>query len=170
MEVQRQAPFPLSKTDVVDESGGWSPKHNYEFVNNFIPVLLVYAHCNHDAKLLTNGDVTMKVVWYITKYATKCQQKCSNTSALLAEGLAFHFSDEKHIHDIHQHSRLLLFQSYHSINRHSEQLAPQVMSYLMGWGDSKYSHQYVPLYWSSIVQFLVLMFPELQQHLKSVFK
>ena len=35
----------------------------------------------------------MKVAWYITKYTTKCQQKLSNASALLAEGLAFHYKD-----------------------------------------------------------------------------
>src|SRR5258708_6477075 len=36
-----------------------------EQIRTFIPVLLVYAHCNHDTKLLTNSDVTMKVAWYI---------------------------------------------------------------------------------------------------------
>src|SRR5260370_22902795 len=100
--------------DVVNESGGWCPKHNYGFINNFLPVLLMYVHCNHDAKLLTNGDATMKVAWYITKYVTKHQQKCSNPSALLAEGLAYHFSDGKHIHNACKHSQLLLSHSSHS--------------------------------------------------------
>ena len=106
---KRHAPFPLSEKDIVDNVGNWNPKCQDAFINNFIPEILVYAWCNHDTKLLTNGDATMKVAWYITKYMTKQQQKCLNQSALLAEGLAFHFSENKHIDDIQKQSQLLLF-------------------------------------------------------------
>ena len=139
-------------------------------LNNNMPVVLVYAWCNHDVKLLTNanGDVTMRVAWYITKYAMKCQQKASNLSALLAEGLAYHFSEGSKTEDILKHNQLLLFHSYHSINHHSKQSAPQVMSYLMGWGDRVFSHQYVPLYWTSVIGYLIQIFPELGKGKKLV--
>ncbi len=150
----------------MDERGNWNPKREDAFINNFVLEILVYARCNHDAKLLTNGDGTMKVAWYISKYTTKQQQKCSNPSALLAEGLAFHYSEDKYVNNLRKRSQLLLFRSYHSINRHSEQLAPQVISYLMGWGDSILSHQYVPLYWSLMVRYLVCMYPEFQHSRK----
>jgi len=97
---KRRAPFPLSETDYVDKRGNWNPKCEDAFINNFVPEILVYARCNHDTKLLANGDVTMKVAWYISKYMTKQQQKCSNPSALLAEGLAFHYLEDKYVNDL----------------------------------------------------------------------
>ena len=106
---KRQAPFPLSDRVVVEENGDWFPQREYGFINNFLPNVLVYARCNHDVKLLTNGDATMKVAWYITKYATKCQQRNSNASALLSNGLAYHFKDEKFVNDMRERTWLLLF-------------------------------------------------------------
>ncbi len=153
---------------IIEENGDWFPQQEYGFINNFLPNVLVYARCNHDGKLLTNGDATMKVAWYITKYATKHQQRNSNASALLYNGLAYHFKDEKFVNDIQEHTWLLLFRAHLSVNRHSEQSAPQVISYLMGWGNSLFSHQYVPLYWSSMVAYLKHMCPELRERYTSI--
>ena len=160
---KRHAPFQLSEMDVVEENGYWHPQWQYRFINNFIPNVLVYAHCNHDRKLLSNGIATKKVAWYITKYATKPQQPNSNPSALLYKGLVYHFEEEKYISDIHESTHLLLFHMQLAVNHYSEQCAPQVVSYLMGWGDSVFSHQYVSLYWTSMVRYLKHMFPDLQE-------
>ncbi|KAF9507992.1 hypothetical protein BS47DRAFT_1373748 [Hydnum rufescens UP504] len=151
----------LAEEDTVDHQGNWSPKHTYGFVNNYNPNLLVSLWYNHDIKLLTNGEDTKNATWYITKYATKNQQKLSNISALLAKGLAYHFQDEKYIDSIHDHSHLLVFQCFHTLNRNMEQSGPQVISYLMGWGDSFKSHNYAPLYWTAMAGYLHQKFPEL---------
>ena len=165
---KRRVPFPVSEKVVVEENGDWYPQREYGFINNFLPNVLVYARCNHDGKLLTNGDATMKVAWYITKYATKRQQTNSNASALLSKGLVYHFKDQKFVNEIRERTRLLLFRAHLSVNRHSEQSAPQVISYLMGWGDSVFSHQYVPLYWTSVVSYLKRMCPELTERYRRI--
>ena len=44
---------------------------------------------NHDVKLIMNGAETCVLLLYTTNYAFKKQNRSSNTSALLAERLAF---------------------------------------------------------------------------------
>ena len=161
MVCKRRAPWKLTDDNVVDDQGNWYPKRTYGFVNNYNPNILVSLRCNHDIKILTNGEDTKNVTWYITKYATKNQQKLSNISALLAKGLAFHFQDEKYIDSIRDRSRLMVFRCFHTLNRNVEQSGPQVISYLMGWGDSFKSHNYVPLFWSSMASYLRRKCPEL---------
>jgi hypothetical protein len=48
------------------------------------------ARANHDVKLIMNGAETCVLVLYNTNYTFKKQNRSSNTSALIAERLAFH--------------------------------------------------------------------------------
>jgi len=54
------------------------------------------------------------------------------------------------------------------LNRQVEQSAPQVISYLMGWGDSFCSHRYVPVYWSALERAVKQVHPELNQRCETV--
>ncbi|KIL62632.1 hypothetical protein M378DRAFT_58184, partial [Amanita muscaria Koide BX008] len=143
---KRRAPWPESEVAVVNPDGTWCPVRHYGMVNNFHPQLLVFAQCNGDIKLLTNGAETKNITWYIAKYATKAQKHLFNTSALLATALAYHFEDSTYLDDVRARSQLLLFRCFQGLNRHQEQAAPQVISYLMGWDDCFLSHEFVPLY------------------------
>jgi len=87
--------------------------HNHGFINNYNPPTPVVVKCNQDIKLLTSGTDTNNISWYITKYSTKAQQHLSNTSALLAKGLQYHFNDDKYIDNIRDRSRLLMFRCLH---------------------------------------------------------
>ncbi|KAF9505315.1 hypothetical protein BS47DRAFT_1306869, partial [Hydnum rufescens UP504] len=102
------APWSLAPENVVDKVGNWYPKHTFRFINNYNPYLLVSLQCNHDIKLLTNDKDTRNVCWYIMKYTTKNQQKLSNISALLAKGLVYHFSDNKYVNSVQDHSCLIV--------------------------------------------------------------
>src|SRR5260370_9811695 len=104
----------------------------------------MYIHCNHDIKLLTNGEDTRNVCWYITKYTTKAQSKMLNLSALLAQRLQYCLADNKCVGNMQERNQLLVFQCFMTLNHNTEQSAPQVISYLMGWGDSFKSHHYIP--------------------------
>ena len=75
-EMQGRAPWPLSAENSVDEQDNWKVEHTYGYVNNYHPDLLVMLQCNHDIKLLTNGEDTRNLMWYISNYATKGQKKC----------------------------------------------------------------------------------------------
>ncbi|KAF8195697.1 hypothetical protein K438DRAFT_1968205 [Mycena galopus ATCC 62051] len=167
---KRRAPFPRSMEDSIDESGKWTQKRLYEFMNSWNPGILVNVRCNNDIKLLTNGSDTQNVTFYIAgSYAAKPQQKAHNLSAILAKGYAYHLANlggrtsEKYVDDLRNMQRLLLFRLVHTINREQELGAPMVISYLMGWGDKYRSHRYVPIYWSSFIGALFRVFPELKQ-------
>ncbi|KAG1764658.1 hypothetical protein EDD22DRAFT_1042520 [Suillus occidentalis] len=164
---KRRAPWPLSPVDVVDEHGRWSPKRTYAFLNNYCPAITLTLRCNNDIKLLTNGRETKDAVWYLTDYSTKKQNKNNNVSALMANALLYHEGHSNHLNNVLDCNRLLLFRCQHSINREMELSGPQVISYLMNWGDVISSHHYEPLYWFALRQHLLQAFPHLSITSKS---
>ncbi|OCH88801.1 hypothetical protein OBBRIDRAFT_813456 [Obba rivulosa] len=163
LQCKRRAPFAISTEDFVNESGEWGAKRLYEYVNGWNPAVLVNARCNNDIKLLTNGEETRKVSFYVSGYTFKKQNVISNLSAIMADGFAYHMSHPKpeYVHEVWEQQRLLLFRLVNAINREQELAAPMVMSYLMGWGDIKHSHMYTPVYWSSFVGALCRHHPNL---------
>ncbi|OCH93889.1 hypothetical protein OBBRIDRAFT_723907 [Obba rivulosa] len=159
---KRRAPFELSDTDSISASGEWKQKCTYEYLNGWIPGILLNARCNNDGKLLTNGADTKNCTYYITKYALKKQLKHFNMSAVMAKGYAYHVERSSYTESLRDHQRLLLFRLVHTLNREQELAAPMVISYLMGWGDVYRSHHYSVVYWSSFLKALYKAFPELR--------
>ncbi|KAJ3511695.1 hypothetical protein NLJ89_g3948 [Agrocybe chaxingu] len=168
LHCKRRAPFEHISEDFVDEHGNWGQKRLYEFMNAWMPGILINGRCNNDAKLLTNGQDTRDVTFYTLKYAAKAQKRLHNLSAILADGYAYHKDQlsqgtgSAYIEGLRDEQRLLIFRLVHAINREQELAAPMVMSYLMGWGDTYRSHHYTPIYWSSFVGRLFKTFPEFQ--------
>ena len=157
-------PWPLSEVTMVEGNRNWMLQWSYGYINNYNPQLLVFLWCNHDIKLLTNGEDTKNVCWYITKYAMKAQSKLANASALLAQRLAYHFVEDSHTNGILDCNCKLVFRCLNVLNRDVEQSAPQVISYLMGWGDTFKSHHYVPLYWTSFLPKVTMHIPRVVGH------
>ncbi|KAI9057349.1 hypothetical protein FKP32DRAFT_1615465 [Trametes sanguinea] len=160
---KRRAPFEYAEDDFANADGRWGPKRLFQFVNAWNPAILLNVRCNNDIKLLTNGEETKNITFYVSSYASKKQGRNYNMSSIMASGFAF---DAKHqrpeyTQDIRQRSRLLLFRLIHAVNREQELAAPMVISYLMGWNDTKTSHTYSPLYWSSFSAALRHAFPDL---------
>lgn len=165
LKCKRRAPFRCAPEDFVTESGDWGPKRLYEFVNGWIPGILVNVRCNNDGKLLTNGGDTRNITFYTTVYAAKKQGKHHNLSAIMADGFTYHLEHPKpeYTDSLRDQQRLLLFRLVHAINREQELGAPMVISYLMGWGDVYCSHTYSPIFWSSFVGVLLKKFPQLHE-------
>ncbi|KAF7349988.1 ATP-dependent DNA helicase [Mycena venus] len=167
LRCKRRAPFACFKEDFIDESGNWGPKRVYEFMNGWMPGILVNVRCNNDIKLLTNGRDTVNMTYYVAGYAIKPQKLVYNVSAIFAKGYAYHLAQldrerAQEVDEIRDQQRLLLFRLVHTINREQELGAPMVISYLMGWGDSYRSHHYTPIYWSLFVGALLKAFPGLR--------
>ncbi|KAF8576528.1 hypothetical protein K439DRAFT_1367001, partial [Ramaria rubella] len=118
---------------------------------------------NHNVELVMNGEATKNLTFYICCYNTKKQARSYNTSALLAEGLAYHNTDDKYMEDHRERNRFLLFQCLHTLNWEQELSGPIVISLLMGWGDTYMSYRYVPIYWSTFVGYLLKIFPYLKR-------
>ncbi|KAK7016117.1 hypothetical protein R3P38DRAFT_2786484 [Favolaschia claudopus] len=167
LRCKRRAPFTCHEKDFIDEGGNWGQRRVYEYMNGWIPGILVNVRCNNDAKLLTNGRDTMNTTFYVAGYAAKPQH---NISAVLAKGYAVHLARlaqgnntiQAEVDGLRNQQRLLLFRLVHAINREQELGAPMVISYLMGWGDTYCSHHYTAIYWSSFVGALLKAFPLLQ--------
>ncbi|PSS37626.1 hypothetical protein PHLCEN_2v553 [Hermanssonia centrifuga] len=139
MYCKRKAPFQLALEDFVTEAGTWGPKRLFPFMNAYCPHIIVNMRCNNDIKLLTNGSETKNISFYITSYTTKKQSHHYNTSALLADGYAYHkrYPNEKYLDDLRQSNRLMLFRLVNTVNREQELAAVMVISYLMRWGDTQ---------------------------------
>jgi hypothetical protein len=164
---KRRAPFPLAADDWVDSSGSWGPRRFCEFLNNWNPALLITVRANHDAKLIMSGGETNTLTWYITCYASKKQQRSSNVSALLAKRVAFHLEEERGRKDLLDVNKRLIQRCANTLTRDREFSAPEIMSYLMGWGDRFESHHYVAIYLDAIMTALKATYPGLKHQMTS---
>lgn len=160
---KRRAPFELSTSDYVNADGSWGVKRLFQFFNSWCPAILQCVRANHDIKLITNGGETKDITWYITNYATKKQRQSSNASALIAKRLAYHNVEEKWNTDPRAVNKRLLARCANTLTRDHEFSAPEVISYLMGWGDRYISHHFTTIYWSGVVAALKRSFPELRK-------
>lgn len=159
---KRRAPFPLAQDDWVDSLGGWGPKRLCAFLNNWNSPLMMTLRANHDVKLIMNGGDTNILTWYITNYASKKQQRSSNVSALLAKRVAFHTSEERRRNDLRDINKCLIQRCANTLTRDREFSGPEIMSYLMGWGDRYESHHYVAIYSDTIIAALKGRYPGLR--------
>lgn len=146
-----RAPFDLSPRDYIDEDGQWGAKRSCAYLNGWNPAIMQCVRANQDIKLITNGADTQDITFYISLYVAKHQSKSSNTSALLAKKLAFHKKAERNNDDIKTLNKRLLQRCANTLAREQEFSAPEVVSYLMGWGDRFISHHFVTIYWTNVV-------------------
>jgi hypothetical protein len=167
MVCKRRAPWPLEDETSIECNGTVHLARHYGFLNGYNPGLLVGCRCNIDTKFNTNGEETKDAVWYCTSYAFKDPEKSYNQSALLAKGFLYHqthtFGDGIDTATLRDRNRMLIYRCFNALNQQNELSGPQVMSYLMGWGDVFRSHRFTPVYWSQLAQVLKQECPELRK-------
>lgn len=162
---KRRAPWVCSQAAWVKATGEWGPERYCAFFNTWSPVLMHTLFCNHDLQLTLYGAHSQKVIWYISAYTGKKQTNYKNVSALLARTLMWHQADAQ-LHgtgDPLRRNKLLLERCANALSRNRELSAPEVINYLMGWGDTIVSNQYSILYWDSAEIALCQAFPELRE-------
>lgn len=160
---KRRAPFERAEEAWIDEDGRWGPKRIHPYVVGHNQTCLLLLRCNHDIKLLTNAYDSSGIFWYITMYATKKQQKTSNASAILARKLAFDPPNGVRDRTTDELNRSMLNRCANALSREQEFSAPEVVSYLMGWGDRYISHHYETIYWDGLVYALKRRYPGLRE-------
>jgi len=161
LECKRRAPFALSATDWVNKDGEWGPKRTCPNLNNWNPWIMRCMRANHDTKLIMNGAETCVLVLYNTNYTFKKQNQSSNTSALLANRLAFHQAKHNEEDDIATYNKRLIQRCANALLTQREFSRPEIMSYLSAWGDRFESHSYIPIYLDTTVWTLKRVFPYL---------
>lgn len=161
---KRRAPFETSPTAFILENGLWGPKRLSGYMNNWIPAITQSGRCNNDGKLVTNAGETLGIAFYITNYNSKGRDTSSNVSALLAKRIAIHQKQERYNSDCFLVNKRLVQRCANTLSRDQAFSGPEIVNYLMGWGDRFISHRYVPIYWDSAVYQLKHAFPELRSH------
>ena len=162
LQCKRRAPFLLAEDDWVDADGQWGPKRFSEYLNNWNPTIMRTLRANHDVKLVMSGADTRTLVWYVTNYATKKQQRSSNVSALLARRIKQHQKLERREVDVVKINKRLIQRCCNALTTDHEFSAPEIISYLMGWGDRFQSHHYVVIFWDAATLALKKAFPGLR--------
>ncbi|KAJ3565753.1 hypothetical protein NP233_g7437 [Leucocoprinus birnbaumii] len=162
LQCKRRAPFEVSSRAWIASDGRWGPKRHSAYLNNFNRWLLQLCRANHDIKLITNGEETRNIGWYITNYAAKKQKGSGNASALLAKRFAFHQAQEYMNTDTYQIHKRLIERCANTLSREQEFSVPEVISYLMGWGDRYISHHYAKIYWDAARDALTRAYPRLK--------
>ena len=158
---KRRAPWPIMERTVVHASGVLDLRRTYGFLNGYSPAILVCLRCNNDIKVVIYGKDTKNLGWYLTNYQSKDPSKTYNMSALLGSALAYHQTHSAHLDSLREKNRLLVYRCFNVLNRQAELSGPQVMSYLMSWGDCFSSHQYVSVYWGQVANALKRVYPSL---------
>ena len=160
---KRNAPFPCSKDNGIDDLGRWRQTCLYGYVNGWMPGILVNARCNNDVKLLTNSRETRNITFYVSSYAAKKQGRTYNLSSIMASTYAYHlkYPNPRHIESLRDNQSDYLRRIVNAINNEQELAAPLVMSYLMGWGDTFCSHYYSPVFLTSFMAALRKAHPDL---------
>jgi hypothetical protein len=157
-----RAPFDLSSQDYINENGEWGPKCSYIYINSWCPLIIQCIHANQNIKLITSGSETINISFYISLYIIKRQVNLSNASVLLAKKLAFHRKHKRYNSDISRLNKRLLQQCANTLTREQEFSAPEVISYLMGYGNHFISHNFVTIYWSAVSSLLKRKYPQMQ--------
>ncbi|KZO99018.1 hypothetical protein CALVIDRAFT_477845 [Calocera viscosa TUFC12733] len=164
LKCKRRAPFRLSETNFIMETGTWGVRRLNPYLNAWNPVLARTMHCNHDMKLQTNGAETKDAMWYCACYALKKQGKSYNIMGTLAKHLAYHFQDTAYMGDILNRNRLMIYRCFNVLNREQEKAASQCVSYIMGWGDVWQSHNYVTVHLNNVAWELLNIYPYLRRN------
>jgi hypothetical protein len=161
LECKRRAPFATAPSEWVNSDGEWGPKRTCPNLNSWNPWIMRCARANHDVKLIMNSAETCVLVLYNTNYTFKKQNKSSNTSALLADHLAYQEKHESKDEDIQTYNKRLVQRCANALFTQREFSGPEIASYLMGWGDHFESNKYVPIYLDGEIWVLKRTFPTL---------
>ncbi|KAJ7577509.1 hypothetical protein C8J56DRAFT_1061168 [Mycena floridula] len=126
------APFAVSKTEWVSETGNWGPKRLCDHVNSFCPPIMAAINANHDFKIIMTAYDTKGIGHYMSNYAFKNQ---GDSNHLRAEDTT-----------VAAINRCLILRCSNTLNKCQNMSAPEVVSLIMGWGVTLASHHYVKIY------------------------
>jgi hypothetical protein len=158
---KRRAPWPLIERTIVHANGILDMRRSYQFLNGYSPAILVCLRCNNDIKAVIYGRDTKNIGRYLTNYQSKDPSKTYNMSALLGSAVTYHETHSNRSQSLRERNRLLIYRCFNVLNRQAELSGPQVISYLMNWGDHVTSHQYVSVYWCQLANALKKVYPNL---------
>lgn len=157
-----ESTVPHSFVDPV--SGEFTLRHVEGDVCFFNDTIIQATHCNMDIKYVASGESAKAIIFYVTDYVTKTQLKMHVSHAALAAALKNLETAEEsvlpsaEIDPRTRAKRVLQKCAYEMISK-QEWSAPQVASYLMGYGDHYTSHRFRCLYWGAAESYVAETLP-----------
>ena len=136
------------KTTVDFETGEIQMRVTDGLVNNFCETIIQAVRCNMDIKFIGSGQSAKAILYYITDYITKSQLTTHVAYGTLLA--AVHKLQHKTLlsdSSPNTIAKCLLVKCANSLLSKQELSAPQVASYLLGFGDCYMSHSFHSLFW-----------------------
>ncbi|EIM87295.1 uncharacterized protein STEHIDRAFT_56488, partial [Stereum hirsutum FP-91666 SS1] len=138
-----------SFTELDPETASILLRRLHPWINNYNDVVLFLMKCNMDIKYIGSGQAAKALVYYVTDYVTKgslplhlgLQSLCW---ALRQNEAKYDGMDDL---DVQSMKRSLMVKVVNAMMGRQEISHQQVMSYLVGGGDSYTSHKFRTLYW-----------------------
>lgn len=146
----------VEKTTIDRETGELEFRVTDGMVNNFCETILLAMRCNIDIKFIGSGQSAKAVLYYITDYITKSQLKAHTAYSALKTAVLKLRSEQNDTdpEDYGYKAKQLLIKCANSLISKQELSAPQVSSYLMGYGDHYTSHSFRYLHLPSFQAFV----------------
>lgn len=146
----------VDKTTIDSETGELEFRVTDGMVNNFCETILLAMRCNIDIKFIGSGQSAKAVLYYITDYITKSQLKAHTAYSALKTAVLKLRSEQNETdpEDYAYKAKQLLIKCANSLISKQELSAPQVSSYLMGYGDHYTSHSFHFLHLPSFQAFV----------------
>lgn len=131
-------------------------------INNYNPDMIEVLRNNMDIKFIGSGVSAKGILYYITDYITKSPLKMDAAYAALQRAIkALEAGTPDKSNSSLENARIVLIKCANQMISKQQLSAPQVASYLMGYGDCYTNHTFRSLYWPAFDGFLT-------QHEKAV--
>ena len=151
----RRCRFDLDESNVVpstyfnENTLSFVLRHLTGMVNNYCPTISEATQCNGDIKFLVSGHTAKSVLYYVTDYISKTQEKYHVSFGAIKAALKKLGDYDATDTDPGTRGKQTLQKCVYSIISHQELSGQQVASYLKGYGDNYSSHTYRNLYWTA---------------------
>jgi len=136
-------------TSHFSEAGSIVLRHLDGMVNNYCPTIAEACRCNSDIKFMASGDAAKSVLFYITDYISKAQQKSHVSFGALEAALKKLGDYDPTDTDLGTRGKQTLQKCAFSVISQQELSGQQVAAYLKGYGDHYSSQIYRSLYWTA---------------------
>ena len=132
-----------------EETGSFMLRRLDGMVNNYCLMISEACRCNSDIKFMASGDAAKSVLFYVTDYISKMQQKSHISFAALKVALKKLGEYDPADTDPEMRGKQTLQKCVYSVISHQELSGQRVAAYLKGYGDHYSSHVYRNLYWTA---------------------
>lgn len=143
-------------TELDEESSSILLRRLHPWINNYNDLVLFLMKCNMDIKYIGSGQAAKALVYYVTDYVTKgslpLHLGLQSLCWAIRQNEAKYDGPEKVDADIIKRS--LMVKVVNAMMGRQEISHQQVMSYLVGGGDSYTSHKFRTLYWGEFDRYL----------------